>query len=290
MTRPTPACDRLRLNPQDMAADVESALSKLPSLPYTLAVVLGTGWGNAAEAWRVHHALDYAEVPTLGGAGVQGHAGRILAAEFAGHAVVAFQGRRHWFEGLGWNPVLFPVFVAHQLGIRTLLLTNGAGSLRTDFPPGTLMAVDDHINAMGVNPLCGAMAQLPGGGFPDLTNVYDPRLRACMDDAASAVGVPLRHGIYAAVQGPTYETPAEVRALRTMGADAVGMSTVPEAVVARALGIRVAALSCMTNLGAGLAAGPITHDGVLGQAHLAEPSMRRLLERLLASLPGSGPA
>jgi purine-nucleoside phosphorylase len=180
--------------------------------------------------------------------------------------------------------VTFATRVLAMAGVRTLVLTNAAGGINTAFESGTLMIIDDHINFMGRHPLIGPNDDRLGRRFPDMTDVYSPRLRALADDAARAAGVPVTHGVYLAVTGPSYETPAEIRAFRTLGADAVGMSTVPEAIVARHAGMEVLGLSCIANLAAGMNPGQLSEEDVLDTAHRVQASFTRLLEVIVARL------
>ncbi len=246
-------------------------------------LVLGSGWGAAIADWPAETVVPYEAIPALGAPGVEGHAGRLLVLERRGRRLLVFAGRRHWYEGAGWDPVAFPVFLAVHLGIRTLVLTNAAGGIRDDLAPGDFMAVRDHVNAMGVNPLTGPHDPAWGPRFPDLSAVYDRALAAALDDAAREIGLVLSHGTYLAVSGPTYETPAEIRLFRQWGADAVGMSTVPEAILARAAGLRVAACSFISNRAAGTGAA-LAHADVLALAARAAPRMAGLLEALCGRL------
>jgi purine-nucleoside phosphorylase len=190
----------------------------------------------------------------------------------------------HAYEGRGLEPVTFATRVMGRLGARVLALTNAAGGVNVRFGAGTLMAIDDHLNLMGVNPLVGPNDDRVGPRFPDMSEVYSRRLRAAADAASAASGVPLEHGVYAAVMGPSYETPAEVRALRALGADAVGMSTVPEALVARHMGLKVFGLSCIANPGAGVTSAPLSADEVLTTAARVQGPLARLLEAFIARI------
>jgi inosine/guanosine/xanthosine phosphorylase family protein len=252
-------------------------------------LILGSGWGAMAERMQVRVTLPYEAIPLLGGAGVAGHAGRLHMARIGQVEWLVFQGRRHAYEGVGWESIAFPIHLAKSLGGSIAILTNAAGSLKPDLPPGSLMVVGDHINSMGVNPLVGPHDPFWGPRFPDQGAVYDAELRERLAAVARAAGVPLRPGIYLGTLGPTYETPAEVAAFRSLGADAVGMSAVPEAILAYAAGLRVLALSCMTNLAAGIGHGPISHEEALAVSRRAAPDMERLLLRFLGDLPPPAP-
>lgn len=269
------------VNMPNLDASLQTVRSAFAGARPRCALVLGSGWGHVAESFAVRGELPYASIACLGRAGVAGHAGRLLWAEHAGRELLVFQGRRHWYEGAGWDPVAFPVYAALQLGARDVLLTNAAGGIRPDLAPGALMAIEDHINAMGVHPLVGPHEPAWGPRFPDQSQVYSPALRDGLVGSARELGIELAAGVYAAASGPTYETPAEIRALRAAGADAVGMSTVPEAILANAAGLRVAALSCITNHAAGVSRQPISHQEVLDVTARALPRMQRLLSEFL---------
>jgi len=240
-------------------------------------MVCGSGWGDVVNAFPVHDAIPYDEIPGLGTPGVHGHAGQLVWTEFNGMPLLIFQGRRHWYEGLGWEPIALPVYLLKKMSAKHLLLTNAAGGIRPDLKPGDLMAIDDHINQMSAHPLVGPHDTFWGPRFPDHTAVYSGVLRRWLDQAAEKNHLKLHHGIYLAASGPTYETPAEVRAFRTLGADAVGMSTVPEATLAHSAGLQVAGLSCITNLAAGISAAPLSHDEVTLATQAAMARMKSLV-------------
>lgn len=248
------------------------------------AVVLGSGLGGFVERLRGAVSIPYAEIPNWPPCGVVGHAGRFVVGELGGRAVAALAGRAHYYEGHDLKTVTFGTRVLGLLGVRTLVLTNAAGGIGPHLAPGTLMVIDDHINLMGANPLVGPNEDRFGPRFPDMTDAYSPRLRALADEAARSLGVALAHGVYAALAGPSYETPAEIRYLRTIGADAVGMSTVPETIVARHMGIEVLGLSCITNLAAGVLPRPLSHDEVMATAERVRETFGALLEAILVRL------
>lgn len=256
----------------------EFVRARWPDVRARAALILGSGWGAIAEAFSPDDAIAYADIPGLGAAGVSGHAGRLWRAGPAGSALLVFQGRRHWYEGEGWTPVALPIYVARRLGADRLLLTNAAGGIRDGFRAGDLMIVRDHINALGAHPLIGPHRPFWGPRFPDQTAVYDPRLRAHLRRAADEAGVPVCEGVYLATSGPSFETPSEVEAFRRWGADAVGMSTVPEAMLGHAAGMRVAALSCISNLAAGISPEPLSHEDVARAAAEALPRMRAVAQ------------
>jgi len=225
-------------------------------------LILGSGWEAALDVFSVKKRLSYACLPALGRTTVAGHAGVLLRAELAGLETFVFQGRRHWYEGIGWEPVAFPIYLLKKLGARVVVLTNSSGGISPKMPAGTLMALSDHINMMAVNPLQGKHDDCWGRRFVDQSAVYSPELRRLLKQSARRANIPLKEGVYLAVPGPVYETPAEIRAFRKLGADAVGMSTVPEAMLANAAGLKILALSLISNLAAGLGKNPLDHEDV----------------------------
>jgi purine-nucleoside phosphorylase len=257
--------------------------SKSKSVP-TTAVVLGSGLGSFASTLGGGTSITYSEIPYWPAANVVGHEGRLVIGDVAGTPVIALSGRAHFYEGHDLRTVTFSVRVLGALGVKTVILTNAAGGINAGFVPGDLMVIDDHINLLGSSPLVGPNDERFGVRFPDLTNVYSPRLRRLADDVAGAQGLTLRHGVYAACHGPSYETPAEVRYLRLIGADAVGMSTVPEAVVARHMGIDVLGISCITNFAAGVLPQPLNHDEVLETAKRVRDTFIALLKGVIARI------
>jgi purine-nucleoside phosphorylase len=242
-------------------------------------MVLGSGLAALADGLERAVVIPYEEIPYFPIARVVGHPGRLVVGELrAGGGTVpvaVMQGRVHGYEGWSVEDVAFGARVLCRLGVRALLLTNAAGGVNPSFAPGDLARIVDHLNLSGQNPLAGENDDRLGPRFPDLSDAYDPRLGALLDEAASECGVPLRGGVYACMAGPSYETPAEVRMLRALGADLVGMSTVPEVIAARHMGVPVAAISVVTNLAAGLARKPLSHEEVAQTA-------ARVQDRLLA--------
>lgn len=245
-----------------------------------LALILGSGLGRLAT--RISPVLDvaFADVPGFPPAGIHGHAGRVIAGSLDGVDVLAFAGRWHLYEGYEPAIAALPVRVAHALGARTLLVSNAAGGIRRSLYPGDLMIIRDHINLMWRNPISGPVAPHETR-FPDMCAPYDPGLADALRAAAADARIPVAEGVYAAVLGPSYETPAEIRMLERLGADAVGMSTVPEVIAARALGMRVAGVSLIANPAAGLGA-PLDHDDVLAAAARAADHIERLVRGFVA--------
>jgi purine-nucleoside phosphorylase len=264
----------------DAADFVRSHLSQTPDI----AIVLGSGLGAFADRLQDAVVLEYTAIPHWPASNVIGHAGRLVVGQVAGRRVAVLSGRAHFYEGHPLTTVTFATRVLGRMGVRTLLLTNAAGGINTSFSPGTLMVIDDHVNLMGSNPLVGPNDDRFGLRFPDMTDVYSLRLRAVADAAATAAGVAIRHGVYVALHGPSYETPAEIRFLRGIGADAVGMSTVPEAIVARHMGLEVLGISCITNPAAGVLPTPLDHREVMDVARRVGAQFIRLLEEIVARL------
>jgi len=263
------------MNPSafEKAARVINGVAKLRP---TLAIVLGSGFHGLTSRLDVQARVPYAKIPGFPQPGVPGHSGELLLGILKGTPVAVLSGRAHYYEGHDLATIAFGVRTMVASGITDLLLTNAAGGINKRFRPGDLMLLTDHINFMGVNPLRGP--NLPGRErFIDLTQAYDPELGSLMKAAARRVGVKLRSGVYLAVSGPSYETPAEIRAFGRLGADAVGMSTVPETIVARQCGLRVAALSCITNLAAGVSPNPLSHAEVLETGRRVENLAAELL-------------
>jgi purine-nucleoside phosphorylase len=214
----------------------------------------------------------------------QGHAGRLVIGKVEGVPVLAMQGRVHYYEGYSLEEVTFPVRAFGLLGIKTLILTNAAGGINVQLTQGALMVISDHLNLMGVNPLRGPNDERFGPRFPDMSTVYSPELQELVVEEAKAINVEVRRGIYAALSGPSYETPAEIHLLRTLGADAVGMSTVPEAIVARHMGLEVLGISCITNMAAGISDAPINHEEVMATGDRVRATFTELLQRVIAAI------
>jgi len=248
-------------------------------------IVLGSGLGSLADDLEDPVAIPFAELPGWPAATAPGHLGRLLLGRLAGVPVVALQGRFHLYEGNDPGLVVQPVLLFRQLGASLVILTNAAGGVNPAYRPGTLMVISDHINLTGKTPLLGPNADELGPRFADMTDVWAPAHREALRAAGEAEGVELEEGIYAGLLGPTYETPAEVRMLHTIGADAVGMSTVLEAIAARWIGLEVAGVSLVTNAGAGYSGQPLAHEEVLEAGASAGPRLARVIRRFVAGLP-----
>ena len=264
------------MDPHEAAA-VIAAGGKQPRV----GLILGSGLGPLADEIENATVIAYDALPGFPAATVEGHAGRLVLGTLGGQQVVCMQGRFHLFEGHAPQALALPVRALKLAGIETLLLTNAAGSLNPAFTPGSLMMLSDHINMLGANPLVGANDERFGPRFPDMTAVYDAGLRASLRETADALGITLHEGVYLALLGPNFETPAEIRAFRTIGADAVGMSTVPEAIVARHCGLKVAAISTITNLAAGMTGDALSHDDTLEIGAQGAAQLKRLIPALL---------
>jgi purine-nucleoside phosphorylase len=262
------------------AADIRKRCAALPET----ALVLGSGLGDFSDTLVDAIAAPYAELPHWPASNVVGHAGRLVIGTVAGKRIAALSGRAHFYEGYDLATVVFATRVMGRLGVRHLVLTNAAGGINPTLTQGALMIIDDHINMMGANPLIGPNDDRFGPRFPDMSEVYSARLRKIADDAARTRGVPVSHGVYVAVPGPSYETPAEINFFRNMGADAIGMSTVPEAIAARHMGLEVLGISCITNPAAAVGHHPIVHDDVIATGRRVRSSFISLLEGIIERL------
>ena len=259
-------------------AKTASQLQKLTRLRPTLAIVLGSGFGHAMERMKVEAKIPCARLTGFPRPSVGGHSGTVNFGWFGEAPICVLSGRAHFYEGHSMAEVTFPIRVLAEFGIKDMLLTNAAGGINRKFRAGDFMSINDHINFMGTNPLRGELAR-GRERFVDLTRAYDPALGALMKRAASAAKVRLHSGVYLAVSGPSYETPAEIRAFARLGADAVGMSTVPEAIVARQCQLSVAGLSCITNLAAGQGNALLSHADVLASGERVKNTAATLIER-----------
>ncbi|MBI2440816.1 MAG: purine-nucleoside phosphorylase [Lentisphaerae bacterium] len=272
------------MNLELLEQGAQAVQTAFPAAKPAIGLILGSGWRTAAAVFEERGRLDFSAIPGLGNPTVRGHEGTLLWGTCSGLETFVFLGRRHWYEGEGWEGVACPIYLLKALGAVLVILTNAAGGIRDDLTPGRLMIIDDHINAMGIHPLTGPHDAYWGERFPDQTQIYDAKLRRQMDCAADRLGQTLAHGVYLATAGPTYETPAEIRAFRSLGADAVGMSTVPEAILANASGLAVGALSLITNRAAGLGAQPLQHEEITAAAETAAPMIQRFLQELWKDL------
>ncbi len=261
---------------------LETIRARAGAIPVAVGLVLGSGLGHLTGAVD-GIAIDYADLPGFPHAGVSGHQPRLVVGQLEGVRVAVLGGRAHYYEKGDASVMRRPLEVLRALGVETLILTNAAGSFRPDIPPGDLMLIADHINFSGRNPLIGEPTD---PRFVNMTDAYDPALRQALAAAAAAEAVALPEGVYAWYSGPSFETPAEIRALRMLGADAVGMSTVPEVILARFLGMRVAAISTITNMAAGLSDEAISHEHTKAMAPLGAAKLERVLRRYLASIDG----
>jgi purine-nucleoside phosphorylase len=246
-----------------------------------LALILGSGLGGLADEIESPLALPYREIPHFPTSTAPGHAGRLVAGKLAGKSVIAMQGRFHYYEGHALERVVFPIRVFKALGVERLFLTNAAGGANPDFSPGDFMIIRDHINLTGQNPCIGPNDDSLGPRFFDMTKAYDPELRALARSSGEELGIALREGVYAWFSGPSFETPAEIRMARILGADAVGMSTVPEVIAAAHCGLKVLGLSCITNMAAGILDRPISGEEVLEVSARKRPEFSALVRRIV---------
>jgi len=249
-----------------------------------IGLILGSGLGSLADKCEGGVSFPFTELEGYPRPTVVGHSGRVVAGTLSGKPVLVQAGRGHLYEGNPVATVALPVRTMRELGVETLIVTNAAGGIRAGFRPGDFMLISDHLNLMGVNPLSGPNDDSKGPRFLDMTSAYDANLRSKARDAGKRLGIELQEGVYAGLLGPTYETPAEIRMLRTLGADAVGMSTVPEVIAARHRGIKVLGISFISNAAAGMSGQPLSHEEVTHEADKARPRFEQLLLEIVASL------
>ncbi len=249
-----------------------------------VALILGSGLGELADTLPERVALPYEEIPHFPTSSVEGHAGNMVFGEFSGRYVVIMQGRVHYYEG--WEPdeITFPIRVFGAMGIERVLITNSAGGINPDFKPGDLMLITDHLNLTGYSPLRGENDDRFGPRFPDMSEAYDPEMRQTIIAAAREMNIPLKSGVYAGMAGPSYETPAEIRMLAKIGGDAVGMSTVPETIVANHMGLKVGGVSCISNLAAGISERKLSHAEVKATANLVRETFASLVQKTVELL------
>lgn len=257
---------------------------RAPGLTPQVGIILGSGLGDFADGFTDKVVLPYSELPHFPHSSVPGHAGRLVVGRLSGVPMVAMQGRVHAYEGYSPAQVAFPARVLCALGIKALVVTNAAGTVNTSHAPGDLMALTDQLNLSGWNPLTGPNDDRLGPRFPDMTRAFSPALLEQLFASAKRTGVELKRGVYCMLSGPTYETPAEIRMLRILGADAVGMSTVPEVIAAAHMGVPLAGISCITNLAAGIGDKPLTHEDVAHVAHRVKDTFSRLLTDFLPAI------
>ena len=260
------------------AAFLRGRLGTVPPI----AIVLGSGLGDFAASLNARQSIPYQSIPHWPASRVVGHAGDLVCGQSGSRRVLALSGRVHFYEGHDLGTVTFGIRVLGRLGVKTLLLTNAAGGINTRFTSGALMVIDDHINFLGTNPLIGPNDDGFGPRFPDMSEVYSTRLRSIADGAAASISLPIEHGVYLGLTGPSFETPAEILAFRTIGADAVGMSTVAEAIVARHMGLEILGVSCISNMAAGILPQPLSSEEVMETTARVRGEFIALLQGVVA--------
>ncbi|AZO95621.1 purine-nucleoside phosphorylase [Halocella sp. SP3-1] len=249
-----------------------------------IGLILGSGLGKLANEIEEQRVFKYQDIPDFPVSTVPGHAGRLIAGRLEGKAVIAMQGRFHFYEGYTMKQIILPVLVMKLLGIETLIVTNAAGGVNKDFNPGEFMLISDHINMMGTNPLIGQNFEEFGPRFPDMSEAYNKGLLKLARETAEQLGIIAREGVYAAVTGPSFETPAEIRFFANNGVDAVGMSTVPEVIAARHMGVNVLGISCITNMAAGILDQPLSHEEVIETTEKVKENFISLIKGITAVL------
>ncbi|ART76950.1 purine-nucleoside phosphorylase [Sutcliffiella horikoshii] len=257
--------------------------AKLSNKP-EIGLILGSGLGVLAEEIQNPVVIPYTEIPEFPVSTVEGHAGQLVIGELEGKTVIAMQGRFHFYEGYAMEKVTFPVRVMKYIGVEKLIVTNAAGGVNESFEAGDLMILTDHINNMGTNPLIGPNNNELGARFPDMSEPYCKQLRKLAKDVAAEIGLKVQEGVYVGNTGPSYETPAEVRMLRTLGGDAVGMSTVPEVIVARHSGMKVLGISCISNMAAGILDQPLTHDEVMETTEMVKANFLQFVKTIVKGM------
>lgn len=249
-----------------------------------IGLILGSGLGAIADDIEDAEYYDYNDIPHFPISTVEGHAGRLVIGKLEGKQVVAMQGRFHFYEGYQMNEVTFPVRVMHLLSVNKIIVTNAAGAVNTSYTPGDLMLISDHINLSGDNPLIGKNLSDFGTRFPDMSSAYDVDLRTSAKTIASDLGITLKEGVYCMMSGPTYETPAEIRMIRVLGGDAVGMSTAPEVIIAKHQGMKVLGISCMTNMAAGILDQPLNHEEVMETSSKIKTTFITLMKNIIKNI------
>lgn len=268
----------------DKLTNTVSYIRSLTSVKPSIGIILGSGLGTFIKNVEVEKSIPFQDLPNFVPPTVEGHNGNLIFGKINDISIVALQGRIHYYEGHGMDTVVLPTRVMAMLGINTLIITNSAGGLDSNMNPGDFMIIEDHLNLMGANPLTGPNPSSLGPRFPDMTEAYDKNLRAKLETSLKNNKVPYHKGIYCAVSGPTYETPAEVRYLRMIGGSAVGMSTVPEVIAANHLGLKVCAVSCITNKAAGISHQKLSHDEVTETAKKVENQFSRFVMDFITSI------
>lgn len=264
-------------------ASADFILSKSNYKP-EIGLILGSGLGSLADSIENPEFYNYSDIPNFPTSTVEGHAGRLVIGTLGGKQVVAMQGRFHYYEGYSMEKITFPVRVMKLLGVSKLIVTNACGAVNKDFTPGDLMVITDHINFSGSNPLFGANLDEFGPRFPDMSEAYNLELRNKVLNAGKELGMDLKQGVYVMFSGPTYETPAEIRLSRIMGGDAVGMSTVPEVIVANHCGIKTVGISCLTNMAAGILDQPLNHEEVIETSTRVKNDFIKLMNRVIETI------
>ena len=252
--------------------------------PVDLGILLGSGWGEALQMDDVLVRIAYSDIRGLGASTVKGHSGEFILYRHGGKRIAAWCGRRHYYEGVGWEPVVLPIEILRRMGCPTVLLTNASGGINPALRPGDFVIIRDHVNLVGINPLIGPHRPEWGERFPDMTEVYVKRLAELLHASANRLALRAMDGVYAYSSGPCYETPAEIQAYKAQGADVVGMSTVPEATFARACGLKVAGISLVSNLAAGISRQPLNHEEVMAAGREAKPKMAAFIGDFIARL------
>ncbi|MGA7885369.1 MAG: purine-nucleoside phosphorylase [Acidobacteriaceae bacterium] len=270
----------------DKAGEAAAFVATRTQLRSKVGIVLGSGLGSFARKVEQATAIPYSQIPHFPQSTVPGHSGRLMIGTVSGVSVAVMQGRVHAYEGYSSDEVTFPIRALVRMGVSTLVLTNAAGGINPAFRQGQLVLISDHINLTGRNPIAGAHDARFGPRFFDMSDAYSAHFRALAKDAAKDINLDLEEGVYLSVLGPSFETPAEIRAFRTMGADLIGMSTVQETIVARQMGIEVLGISCVTNLAAGIQATPLSHEEVLETGRAVEARLAELLTRLISAMAG----
>ena len=266
-----------------MESTINYKKEKIQGFQPEIGIILGSGLGDFADEFE-SIIIPYNDIPGFEKSNVQGHKGQLVFAQINGKKVVMMQGRYHFYEGYSMQTVTFPVKVMKKLGVKTLIITNAAGAVTPEFTPGDLMLITDHINFMGTNPLIGKNDETLGTRFPDMSEVYSKELIQKAEAIAQKLNINYQKGVYAATTGPSYETPSEVKMFRMLGANAVGMSTAPEAIVANYCGLKILGISCLTNYAAGVSETPLNHQEVIDTANRVKESFKNLLSEILKSI------